>query len=68
MALGIFIGGMFLGFILGFTIMALLAAERLSSKPKRRREGGVIFPVTSPPASLGLRWRTGQRPSEIGSS
>ena len=63
MALAIFIGGMFLGFILGFTIMALLAAESFSSKPKRRR-----LPVTKLPASLGLRWRTGQRPSEVGSS
>ena len=59
MVLGIFIGGMFLGFFLGFTIMALLAMGN-PSKSKRYRELGVISPVpTRSPASLALRWRTG---------
>ena len=66
MVLGIFIGGMFLGFMLGFTIMALLAMGN-PSKSKRYKELGVISPVPRrSPASLALRWRTDHRFSELG--
>jgi hypothetical protein len=66
MALAIFFGGIFLGLILGFVAMGLLAAASLSSKPKRRRQSGVILPApTLSPASLALRGRTGYRPLEL---
>ena len=66
MTLVIFCGGIFLGFILGFVVMALLAMASIPSKPKWHTQYGVSVPVTPPsPASLSLRWRTGHRASEI---
>jgi hypothetical protein len=63
MVLGIFIGGMFLGFSLGCALMALLAAGSLSSKPKGHQQLGVIFPgPTLPPEIVNPRWGLGHRP------
>jgi hypothetical protein len=66
MALVIFVGGISLGFILGFVVMALLAVASLPSKPKRRQRAGVILHALTPsPASLALRWRPGRRPPSL---
>ena len=52
--MAIFIGGIFLGFIFGFVIMALLTMASLPSKPKRHRQAEVILFSPAPlPASLG---------------
>jgi hypothetical protein len=67
MVLGIFIGGMFLGFSLGFAVMALLAVSSLPSKPKRRQGLRVNFPIpTLPPKILNPCWGLAHRASEPG--
>lgn len=67
MAYAIFFGGIFLGFLVGFIIMALLAVASRPSKPKRRWQSRVILSApTLSPGSLALRWKTGHRPSEPG--
>ena len=64
--MAIFIGGIFLGFIFGFVIMALLTMASLPSKPKRHRQSEVILLSPAPlPASLGLRRRTSRRHAEL---
>jgi hypothetical protein len=66
MTFAIFLGGIFLGFILGFVIMALLAVATLPSKPKRHRQSGVIWPApTLSPGRLVLRCRTGHNPPSL---
>ena len=67
MAYAIFFGGISLGFLVGFIIMALLAVASLPSKPKRHRQAGVILSApTLSPGSLAWRWQAGHRPSEPG--
>jgi hypothetical protein len=64
----LFIGGMFLGFSLGFAIMALLAAASRPSKPKGRQPLCAIYPWPAlPPKILNLRWRLNHRPTSLGS-
>ena len=64
--MAIFIGGIFLGFILGFVIMALLTMASVPSKPQRQRSAEVILFTPAPlPASLGLRRRTSRRQAEL---
>ena len=64
MAYAIFFGGLFLGFILGFVIMALAAVASLPSKPVRHRQSEVILAAPRlAPACLALCWRTGHRSS-----
>ena len=54
--MAIFIGGIFLGFIFGFMIMALLTMASRPSGTKRHRQAEVILFSPAPlPASLGLR-------------
>ena len=51
MELGIFIGGIFLGLILGSVVMALVGVASLPSKPEKRQLSGEILPASalSPP-------------------
>jgi len=48
MALAIFSAGVFLGFLFGIVIMALLAMASLPSKPKRQRQSEVIIHEPTP--------------------
>jgi hypothetical protein len=67
MVYAILFGGIFLGFIFGVVIMALLSIASLPSKPKRdRQSGAILLTPIAVPASLALRWRTVQRASELG--
>ena len=55
MALAIFFGGIFLGFIFGFVIMALLALASLPSKPGEQRQWRVqMLPPAPSPAACPL--------------
>ena len=66
MVLGIFIGGIFLGFSVGFATMALVAARGLRLQSRRgASDRRIILPApTLPSASLALRWRA--RPQASG--
>ena len=67
MGLGIFIGGIFLGFAFGFVTMALLAVSSLPSRPKRGQRLRVIFPgPTLSPKGLNPCWGLVRRPPEPG--
>jgi len=50
MVLGIFIGGMFLGFTLGFVVMALLAVRGLRFKGEEAQEIGDYPACAYPPS------------------
>jgi hypothetical protein len=67
--MAMFIGGIFLGFIFGFLIMALLTMASRPSGTKRHRQSEVVLFSPAPlPASLGLRRlrrRTSQRYAEL---
>jgi len=66
MVLAIFIGGIFLGFSLGFAIMALVAARGSRFQSEEVQEVEVILPapaLSSP--SLALRCGPGRRPPEF---
>ncbi len=67
MAYVIFFAGLFLGTIIGFVVMALLAVGSRASKPERYQLVGVISPgAAASDAILPLRWRAGHRRSELG--
>ena len=56
MAYAILFGGIFLGFIFGVVIMALLSIASLPSKPKRDRQSrAILLTPQSVPASSALR-------------
>jgi hypothetical protein len=67
MAFAIFFGGMFLGLILGFVIMALMTVSSHPAKTKACSASEVI--LSAPPLSstiVPLGGRTGRRPSKLG--
>jgi hypothetical protein len=66
MVLAIFIGGIFLGFSLGFAIMALVAARGSRFQSEAAQEFEVILPASALPSpSLALRYGPGRRPQEF---
>jgi len=66
MVLAIFVAGISLGFYLGLTTMALVAARKLRLKSEEAQKVGVILPApTLPSASLALRCGPGRRPPEF---
>ena len=66
MVLGIFIGGIFLGFSVGFAAMALVAARGLRLQSKEEPEMG-NYPARAslPSASLARRCGAGRRSPEF---
>ena len=65
MVIGIFVGGIFLGFSLGFATMALVSArnDRLQGEEAQETTGHLSAQLL-PSVGLTVRFRPGRRPPE----